>query len=84
MRKLFASLTLAAALSACAGMPRLDVCKYASARRLIYTTTIRAADAYALSGRAVPYELALGRRAAVTALEVLNVNCPEPERPPAA
>lgn len=72
-------LALAAALSltACAGNPRPDVCKYASVRRAVYTTTIRAADLYALSGRIVPYEIALGRRAAETALAVLDTNCPE-------
>ena len=68
MRKLTALAALLA-LSACAGGAHLDVCKYSGARRLVYTTTIRAADAYALSGRPVPYEITLGRQAAVTALE---------------
>lgn len=69
------------ALSACAGGTHLDVCKYAGARRLVYTTTIRAADAYALSDRPVPYEVTLGRQAAVTALGVLDINCPEAVTP---
>ena len=69
------------ALSACAGGTHLDVCKYSGARRLVYTTTIRAADAYVLSGRILPYELAMGRLAAVTALGVLDTNCPEAVTP---
>lgn len=77
MGKLLALAALAS-LSGCAGGAHLDVCKYANARRLVYTTTIRAADAYALSGRPVPYEVTLGRQAAMTALAVLDANCPEP------
>jgi len=64
-------------LAACAGTPHVDVCKYSSARRMGYTTTIRAINLYALSGRVVPYEMALGKRAAETALAVLNSTCPE-------
>lgn len=77
MGKLFALAALAS-LSACAGGAHLDYCKYAAERRTVYTTTIVAADAYALSGRPVPYEVTLGRQAAVTALAVLDANCPEP------
>lgn len=75
MRKLLALLPLVA-LSACAGGAKLDYCKYSAERRLVYTTTIQAADAYAATGKPVPYEVSLGRQAAVTALVVLNTNCP--------
>ncbi len=54
----------------------VDACKYANMRRLLYTTTIQAADAYALSGRPVPSEVLLGRRAAAVALAALNGRCP--------
>ena len=81
MRRPLLVLAATVSLSACAGGPHLDVCKYAGARRTIYTTTIRAADLYAMSGRPVPYEVLLGRQAAVTALAVLNTNCPEAVEP---
>jgi hypothetical protein len=69
-------LAIAASLSACAPTGGIDVCKYASLRRTTYTAAIRAADAYAATGQPVPYEVALGRTAAVTALSVLDHNCP--------
>lgn len=72
-------------LTACAGMgtiPKIDYCKYSTERRAVYTTAIRAADLYALTGRIVPYELAMGRRAAETALAVLNTTCPVADSPP--
>jgi hypothetical protein len=70
------SLALLAILPACAGTTGLDWCKYSDARRATYTTAIRAADAYAASGQIVPYELAIGRLAAVTALQALDARCP--------
>lgn len=76
MTRLFALAALIA-LSGCAGGQRIDICKYAEMRRTVYTATIRAADLYALSGRVVPHEIALGRQAAMTALAVLNANCPK-------
>jgi hypothetical protein len=79
MRKLV--LLAALPLVGC-GMPPVDYCKYAPQRRTVYTTAIQAADLYALSGRVVPYELAMGRRAAVTALAVLDSTCPVPDSPP--
>ncbi len=69
-------LAMLASLSACAGAGGIDVCKYASLRRTTYTAAIRAADAYAASRQPVPYEVTLGRTAAVTALAVLDGNCP--------
>ena len=63
------------ALSACANTPALDLCKYSDVRRATYATTIRAIDLYAM-GRPLPYEMALGRTAAVTALAILDRNCP--------
>jgi hypothetical protein len=69
-------LILLAILPACAGTTGLDWCKYSNARRATYTTAIHAADAYAASGRVVPYELAIGRLAAVTALQALDARCP--------
>lgn len=74
--KRLAILTLLAALPACAPTGGIDVCKYAGLRRATYTAAIRAADAYAASGQPVPYEVTLGRTAAVTALAVLDGNCP--------
>lgn len=74
MRKLILLAVLP--LAACAGGPKLDYCKYSAERRTVYTAAIRAADLYALSGRIVPYELAMGRRAAETALSVLDATCP--------
>jgi hypothetical protein len=74
--RLILILALAASLSACAGSPRVDICKHAELRRTTYTTAITAADLYAASGRVVPYQLTLGRQAAVTALAVLDGNCP--------
>jgi hypothetical protein len=71
------ALAMAIVLTGCANAPHLDMCKYASVRRSVYTTTIRAADLYAMSGRPVPYEVTLGRQAAATALAVLDTNCPE-------
>jgi len=75
MRKLLL-LALALPLASCATVPNIDICKYAGVRRATYTTAIRAADAYVLSGRPVPYEVTLGRQAAATALAVLDQNCP--------
>ncbi len=65
-------------LAACAGTPRVDVCKGAELRRTTYTTTINVADAWELSPRPVPASVVLAREAAVTALRVLNGNCPRP------
>jgi len=77
MSRLLLVLVGALLLSGCVTTQNIDVCKYASARRTVYQTTIRAADLYALSGRNVPYEVQLGRQAAATALQVLNLNCPQ-------
>lgn len=67
---------VALVLSACATTPHLDVCKGAQLRRTAYTTTIAAADAWPATGRVAPFEVLLARSAAVTALAVLNSNCP--------
>lgn len=72
------ALTASLALSACAGSGGIDVCKYSAERRAVYRTAIAAADTYAASGKIVPYELAMGRLAATTALAVLDTNCPAP------
>lgn len=71
-------LALAASLSACAGSPRIDLCKSSELRRTVYLTAITAADAFVASGRPVPSELLLGRQAAVTALALLDARCPAP------
>jgi len=71
-----AIILLALLAGACAPNGGIDVCKYAGLRRITYTTAISAADAYAATGQVVPYEIAIGRLAAVTALEVLDRNCP--------
>ncbi len=63
-------------LTSCAGGVPINACRYAEVRRTLYTTAIRAADAYVLSGRPLPSELELGREAAATALAILNRNCP--------
>lgn len=67
---------LAITLSGCAGTVHLNRCKFAEQRRLVYTTTIAAANAYEASGRMLPYEVSLGRQAALVALDVLNASCP--------
>lgn len=67
----------AASLSACANMPRLDICKSAETRRNVYAAAITAADVFIASGRPVPSSVYLGRDAAVTALAILNRNCPQ-------
>ena len=68
----------ALALTACGGAnsPPLDLCKTAELRRTAYATTITVADAWAYSGRPVPASVSLARQAAVTALALLDVNCP--------
>jgi hypothetical protein len=64
------------ALTACAGAAPIDLCKGAALRRQVYTSAILAADVYAAAGRPVPQSVVLGRQAAVTALAVLDGNCP--------
>lgn len=71
-----AIILLALLAGACAPNGGIDVCKYANVRRATYTAAITAADAYAASGRVVPYELSLARLAAVTALDAIDRNCP--------
>lgn len=66
------------ALTACAGTTSIDLCKGAALRRQVYTSAILAADVYAVSGNPVPQSVVLGRQAAVTALAVLDGNCPVP------
>lgn len=75
MKKL-SILALAASVSACAGSPHIDLCKHADLRRAGYTSIIATADAWVASGRPVPAEVLVGRQAAVTALVVLDRNCP--------
>lgn len=70
------ALLVAFTLSGCASLPPVDLCKYAQIRRATYTTAIRAADLYVLSGRPVPPAVTLGREAASTALAILDNNCP--------
>lgn len=69
-------LLAALALSACTNGAPVDLCKNAPVRRAVYTSAITAADTYAASGRPVPAAVAIGREAAVTALAVLDANCP--------
>lgn len=66
-------------LPACGERIPLDLCKHAALRRQGYTLTIAGIDAY-VRGRPMPAEMALGREAAVTALTILDLNCPPPAR----
>lgn len=66
----------ALSLSGCATVPNINTCKTAELRRTTYTTAIRAADIYAMSGKPVPQAVVIGREAAVTALAILNLTCP--------
>lgn len=75
--KTLTAFAAAASLSACANTPRLDICKSAETRRTVYTTAITAADVFIASGRPVPSSIYLGRDAAVTALAILDRNCPQ-------
>jgi len=69
-----------AALGGCATVPtNLDICRGSELRRSVYTSAIMAADTYIASGRPVPPALSLSREAAVTALAVLDGNCPIPK-----
>jgi hypothetical protein len=78
MKRLALILAASLALPGCADKGGIDVCRYAGVRRQVYATAITAAIAYEASGRIVPYSLAMGRKAAETALTVLNTNCPAP------
>lgn len=81
MKKLL-TLALAASLSACAGMPRIDVCKGAELRRTAYSTAIQAVAVLQFSGHPVPQAALTARDAAQLALSILDRNCPR--RAPAA
>ena len=74
MKKLL-TLALAASLSACAGTPRLDVCKGAELRRTAYSTAIEAVAVLEFSGRPVPQAALIARDAAQLALSILDGNC---------
>lgn len=78
MKRLALILAASLTLPSCATSGGIDVCKYAAVRRQVYATAITGAIAYEASGRPVPAQLALGRKAAETALAVLNTNCPAP------
>lgn len=78
MKRLAIVAAASLALSGCGDKGGLDVCKYAGIRRQVYATAITGAIAYEASGRIVPYQLAMGRKAAETALAVLNARCPAP------
>lgn len=74
--KILLTLALAASLSACAGTPRLDVCKGAELRRAAYSTAIEAVAVLEFSGRPVPQAALIARDAAQMALSILDRNCP--------
>lgn len=67
-------------LAGCGERIPVDLCKHAAVRRQVYVTTIAGVAAYAASARPVPSAMALGREAALTALTVLDLNCPPPAR----
>ena len=69
---------VAVPLAGCAGA-KFDQCRGAATRRAAYVTAITAADAYEVSGRPMPRAVMLGRRAAVTAIAILDARCPRPE-----
>jgi hypothetical protein len=64
------------ALSACATVSSIDICRGADLRRATYITAIQAVAALEQSGVPVPAAAVLGRNAATVALSVLDVNCP--------
>lgn len=77
--RVFAIMAVALALSGCVTNGRFDMCKGAAERRLAYSSAIVAADIFIDRGQPVPSAVRLGREAAVTALAILNNNCPPPQ-----
>lgn len=64
------------ALSACATVSSINICRGAELRRATYLTAIQAVAAMEQSGLPVPPAALLGRNAATVALSVLDMNCP--------